>query len=133
MPRRLSEGPEDSKPSPYIAAFWWIVFIVPVVFLWFAFQSPLLVGIVVVVRILIMFIPTRKKGKEKKKTDTVKIEPKPEPVQGKGNNQSGILTPFIEEARSELGWFKHLFRRYVYDAEREEKYLDDYRTLRGWK
>ena len=34
MPRRMSAPKaEDTKPSKIIAIFWWVVFIVPVVFL----------------------------------------------------------------------------------------------------
>jgi hypothetical protein len=77
-----------------------------------------------------MFIPIGKKAK--KEPVPVKAT-EPTPVPEKVNNSVSPLTPFIEEARSELGWFGHLFRKYIYDKNKEEKYLDDYRKIRGWK
>jgi hypothetical protein len=130
MPARLSEGPAEKPPSRAIEVFWWAAFIVPIIFAWFAFQSLVLIGVIVGIRIVIMFIP--KGWKTLKTKPAVKPAIKeaiPEPA--KVNTKSGTLTPFIEEAQVEWRWLLKALR--FYDHEREEKYLDDYRRLRGWK
>ena len=104
--------------------FWWAAFIVPIIFAWFAFQSLVLIGVIVGIRIVIMFIP--KGWKTLKTKPAVKPAIKeaiPEPA--KDNTKSGTLTPFIEEARAEWRWLLKASR--FYDHEREEEYLDDYR------
>jgi hypothetical protein len=91
----------------------------------------LLIGIIVAVRIVIMIIP-KKKPKQKAKGTEIVVAPK-EPARkpAKVNTKSGTLTPFIEEAQAEWRWLLKVLR--FYDRDREEKYLDDYRRLRGWK
>jgi hypothetical protein len=102
---------------------------VPVIFVWFAFQSLLLIGIIVAVRLIIMIIPKKKAKATVKATTASPKESVPEPA--KVNTKSGTLTPFKEEAQAEWRWLLKVL--HFYDRDREEKYLDDYRRLRGWK
>lgn len=134
MPRRMSAPkPEDTKPSKIIAIFWWVVFIVPVVFSYFATQSFILPVALIVIRVAAMFIPSKwlKRGKEQEqKKDTIVLIPEhTQPVE-KVNVIQSILTPCKEEAISE--WRGLLKMLHVYDYEKENKYLEAYRKLRGW-
>ena len=130
MPKRLSAPPpEQSKPSKWIAAFWWIVFIVPVVFTYIATNSFIPPAILIGIRIAAMFIPDRiwkKKAVETKKEPDAPTQPI-----AKVNVPSGILTPYIEEAKAELHGLLKFLR--IYNHEKEDKYLKDYRKLRGWE
>ena len=134
IPHRLSAGPvEEQKPSRVIAAFWWVVFIVPLILIYVTSGSLLLIGILIVVRVAIMFIPWGKK----KKTVGAAVHGPAEPVnpapKKTGNSYMSfktIFTPLIEEAKDEWRWLMKFLR--VYDHEREDRYLEDYRKLRGW-
>ena len=121
---------EDTKPSRWIEAFWWLVFIVPVVFLYLSTGSLLYVGILVGLRIVIMFIP--KFGKK----PVIKEERKPEPAvpllpQSESvNTNYNPLTPYKEELVSE--WKGLMKMLHIYDHDAEDKNLVAYRKLRGW-
>lgn len=136
IPHRLSAGPvEEQKPSRVIAVFWWVVFIVPLVLIYVTSGSLLLIGILIVVRVAIMFIPFGKK--DKKKAVTVpglpRVDNQPAPAKKTGNSYmpfKTIFTPLIEEAKDEWRWLMKFLR--IYDHEKEDRYLDDYRKLRGW-
>lgn len=127
-PQRLSAKPiGETKPSRFITVFWWLVFIVPVIFTYVAFQSIWLVAILIVLRVAIMFIP---KFRDRNKVKTVvALEPVPEP-NANLNTKASLLTPYIEEAKDE--WYGLLRFLHIYDKYKEEKYLGDYRRLRGW-
>lgn len=142
-PHRLSAGPvEEQKPSRVIAVFWWVVFIVPLVLIYVTSGSLLLIGILVVVRVAIMFIPFGKKDKKKAvkapapsslNTGLSALVGSPAQAKKTGNSYmpfKTIFTPLIEEAKDEWRWLMKFLR--IYDHEREDRYLDDYRKLRGW-
>lgn len=127
-PRRSSLPPEQTKPSKWIAVFWWIVFIVPVIFTYYATHSVIPAIILVALRIAVMYIPNpwAKKLEQKKETT-----PAAEPVKAKVNITHNPLTPYIEEAKAEWRWLMKFL--HIYDHESEDKYLNTYRQLRGWK
>lgn len=134
IPHRLSAGPvEEQKPSRVIAVFWWVVFIVPLVLIYVTSGSLLLIGILIVVRVAIMFIPFGKKDKKKAVTAPVHLQSPDTPAPKKTGNSympfKTIFTPLIEEAKDEWRWLMKFLR--IYDHE-EDRYLDDYRKLRGW-
>lgn len=135
MPRRMSAPkPEDTKPSKLIAIFWWVVFIVPVVFSYFATQSFILPFALIAIRVAAMFIPAKwlKRGKEPEhKTESIVLIPERTLPVEKVNVIQSILTPCKEEAISE--WRGLLKMLHVYDYEEENKYLEAYRKLRGWE
>lgn len=108
--------------------FWWLVFIVPVIFTYVAFQSIWLVIILVVLRVAIMFIP--KIQNRNKTKPTAPAEHKEPEANANLNTRTSPLTPYIEEAKDE--WYGLLRFLHIYDKYKEEKYLGDYRRLRGW-
>jgi hypothetical protein len=64
------------------------------------------------------------------------VEKKPSrlPTINTGSTVTSIkefLRPFGDELRDE--WYGLLKMLHIYDHKKEEKYLDDYRRLRGWK
>lgn len=129
MPSRMSTPKiEDTKPSRLIELFWWIVFIVPVIFVWWSTGSIIGVIVLIAIRILIMFIPKFwKKEQIKPKSD-----PKPTTVRSETvNTRERVLKPYIEEAKQE--WYELLKFAKIYDKELEEKNLTAYRKLRGWE
>lgn len=129
MPTRMSAPKiEDTKPSKLIAVFWWIVFIVPVWFVWWSTGSIIGVVILIAIRILIMYIP--KFWKREQKTD-IDIPDSPKLLPETINTSESVLSPYIDEARSEWGDLLKTMR--IYDKEKEEKNLDAYRKLRGWE
>ena len=142
-PERMSAPkPEDTKPSNFIAVFWWVVFIIPVAFTWYATQSFLIVGIIIGIRIVVMFIPKGWFGKKATpviaRTDTTSKTSsslkKPQPpveVIEKVNVVSNLLTPYKDELISECKGLLKMLR--IYDHDKEDRYLNDYRQFRGWK
>jgi len=129
MPTRMSTPKiEDTKPSKLIAVFWWVVFIVPVIFVYWSTGSIIGVAILVAVRILIMFIPKFWKKKQVvAETDQKPATISPETI----NTRESALKPYIDEAKQE--WWGFLKFAKIYDKETEEKNLDVYRKLRGWE
>ncbi len=141
-PSRMSDVPiENRKPSVLIELLVWVAFIIPIIFLWLAFQSVIMVGIVIAVRILIMGVSHYDRVK---KANTAKV-PKSNsthnhetrllsvlpPVSNTGmHNALGILSPFVEEATSEIIWL--LEKTGVYNRA-EESRLKTYRKFRGWE
>jgi hypothetical protein len=135
MPRRMSEPKvENTKPSNVIAVFWWVVFIIPVAFTYLATQSLLLIGVLVGLRIAIMFLPagwipgSKKKVIEPKKPEIIKKEIIL--IAETVNTKQSILTPYKDELISEWKGLLKMLR--IYDHDTEDKYLNDYRQLRGW-
>lgn len=131
---------EDTKPSKIIAVFWWIVFIVPVVFTYFATQSVILPVVLIVIRIVVMFIPSEwikrikpdpPEKKQKFKREPVQISERTIEASVKVNTIKDTLQPYREEAISEWRWL--MKKLHIYDYENEEKYLETYRKLRGWE
>lgn len=130
LPRRMSAPKiEDTKPSRLIEAFWWLVFIVPVGFLYWTTQSLLYVGILVGVRIVIMFIPKFRKQPEPNPTSKKETPLLIAPAESVNTNYNP-LTPYKEELVSEWKGLLKMLR--IYDHDKENKYLSDYRKLRGW-
>lgn len=129
MPVRMSTPKiEDTKPSKIIAIFWWIVFIVPVAFVYWSTKSIIGVLVLIALRILLMFIP---KFWQKKQV-APETEHKPEVIQAETvNTRESVLKPYIEEAKQE--WYGFLKFAKIYDKEQEEKNLAAYRKLRGWE
>jgi hypothetical protein len=78
-----------------------------------------------------MIVPKKKPKQKTKAPETAVASKEPARESAKVNTKSGTLTPFIEEAQAEWRWLLKVLR--FYDHDREEKYLDDYRRLRGWK
>jgi hypothetical protein len=124
--------PENAKPSKVIEIFLWLIFIVPMIFVWLTVQSiPLIVGLLVI-RLGIMAYPYLKS----KKHPVVVVEPKAtkkeEPVAPAPKKRSRtIITLAIEELVAEWKGLLKFLR--IYDYEKEEKYLETYRKLRGFK
>ena len=134
MPRRMSAPKaEDTKPSKIIAIFWWVVFIVPVVFSYFATQSLILPLALIAIRVVAMFIPAKwfKRGKEpvQQKDVQILIPEHTAPIE-RINAFQNILKPCKEEAVSE--WRGLMKLLHIYDYEKEDRYLDAYRKLREW-
>jgi hypothetical protein len=128
MPQRLSAKPiEEQKPSRIIAAFWWAAFIIPVIFTYVAFKSWELIALLLFLRVALMAVQSYTKRKEPKKVKEVKVEPEPD---ANLNTKGSPLTPYIEEAKDE--WYGLLRFLHIYDKYKEEKYLGDYRRIRGW-
>lgn len=122
--------PEDTKPSRWIALFWWIVFIVPVIFLYVSTKSLLLVGILIILRIGMMFLPWFKQ-KPTAPTPEQKVSvPLLAPPQERIIITPNLLSPVKEELKAE--WYGLLKMLRIYDHEKEDKYLEAYRKLRGW-
>ena len=117
---------EDTKPSKWIAAFWWVVFIVPLAMVYLATQSLVYIAILVIVRVAIMYIPKKWFNKETKKPHTQN----PVVVESVIIKQNP-LTPYRDEAIAEWRWL--MKKLHIYDYEKEDKYLNDYRKLRGWE
>jgi len=119
--------PEDTKPSKIIAVFWWIVFIVPVAFLYISTQSLLMVGILVALRVGLMFVPYFRGVKgTTPKVEVPVVEPPASVI-----TTHNPLTPYKDELVSE--WYGLLKLLRIYDKEKEDKYLEAYRKLRGWE
>ena len=121
--------PENAKPSKVIEIFLWLIFIVPMIFVWLTVQSiPLIVGLLVI-RLGIMAYPYLKGKKqpvvvvEQKKEEGVAPAPK--------KRSRTIITLAIEELVAEWKGLLKFLR--IYDYEAEEKYLEAYRKLRGFK
>jgi hypothetical protein len=130
MPGRLSAAPlENRKPSKLVAAFWWFVFIVPLVFVWFAFKSPLYIGILIGLRIVVMFLPI---GKAKPVPAATQSQEACGGAKAGDNSLSikDILSLCKDEAIAE--WWGLLKFLHVYDRNKEERYYEDYRKLMGW-
>ena len=140
-PTRMSETPvEDRKPSVLIEVLVWVAFIVPIIFLWLAFESWIMVGIIVAIRILIMGVShydrvkkanSPKKPKGDMRNYNLQVESKQQiaaPVTG--DSKSSIAYPFIEEASSEFNW---LMKKLHLKDDKEEERLKIYRKLRGWE
>lgn len=141
-PHRLSApDPETEKPSTLGGVFLWIAFIVPMIFVYFAFNSIPMVLLLLVIRIAIMFIPTIKEvlhigerkpvaspaGKQirnarrEREVVTTPVEvPAPEPR---------VASAVVEELKSEVYWV--LEKLHLRNAKEEER-LALYRNLRGW-
>ena len=125
LPPRLSAPKiEDTKPSKIVEIFWWMVFIIPVAFTYWATNSILAVVVLISIRVAIMFVP-----KLRKKTVVINPE-KPVKSEAKVITHQNPLTPYKEEARAE--WYGLLKFLRIYDKEKEEKNLSDYRKLREW-
>lgn len=128
IPTRLSAPkPEDRKPSKIIAAFWWIVFIVPVIFVWLTTESLLFVGFLLTLRIGMMFIPALQHGGKKEQASQESQVVSQQTV----NNRISVLLPYKEEAIAEWWGFLKFMR--IYDRDKEEKELWNYRKFRGWE
>ena len=129
--------PEDTKPSVWIGVFWWVVFIIPVVFTYFATQSFYLPVMLVIIRVVMMFIPRKwipfiKKEKEvlpAPKSATIPQQAIQPPQTIKNSNP--ILSSIKDELKTE--WKGLLKMLHVYDYDKEEAYLKVYRKLRGWE
>ena len=121
--------PENAKPSKVIEIFLWLIFIVPMIFVWLTVQSiPLIVGLLVI-RLGIMAYPYLKG----KKQPVVVVEPKKEEVVAPAPKKRSrtIITLAIEELVAEWKGLLKFLR--IYDYEKEEKYLEAYRKLMGFK
>ena len=103
-----------------------MVFIVPLIFTYIAFHSIEFVIALIVIRIAIMYIPN---PWAKKKPSDLKPEPTKITEMVIANNNP--LTPYKEEAISEWRWLMKTL--HIYDHEKEDKYLKEYRRLRGWE
>ena len=121
--------PENAKPSKVIEIFLWLIFIVPMIFVWLTVQSiPLIVGLLVI-RLGIMAYPYLKGKKqpvivvEQKKEEVVAPVPK--------KRSRTIITLAIEELVAEWKGLLKFLR--IYDYEKEEKYLEAYRKLMNFK
>ena len=136
MPRRLSDAPmpgeKPPKPSIIIEGFWWVAFIVPMIFAWMVTQSWIIIGGLLALRLAMIAVPRiwKKKGKAKVEKTEPDSEASPESPATVKTNQN-TPNPYIEEARAE--WYGLLKFLKIYDKEKEEKYLMDYRRFRGWE
>lgn len=128
--------PENTRPSVWVGVFWWVVFIIPVGFTYFATQSFFLPVLLVVIRVVIMFVPRRwipflKKEKEiPLQTSNPQSEPPTQPsiILNKSNP---ILSSIKDELKTEWKGLLKMLR--IYDYDKEEAYLKAYRKLRGWE
>ena len=137
-PARMSAVPiENRKPSVLIEILLWAAFIIPVIFLWMAFQSWIMVGIIIALRILIMgfshYESFRKKNTPRKPgashhTQTQINESQEK--QGSPATYQIFIHALIEEAKFEILWVLEKFKMY---NKKEETNLKTYRTLRGWE
>jgi len=126
---------EEQTPSRIIEAIWWLAFIVPLIFVWLGTQNYFLIGFLIAARLLLMVY--QKRREPKKKPVAVKpVEPEtPSEEQAPviQNNVSGFKywkDILKDEAKDELiGLLKFL---HIYDHKTEDRYLGDYRRLRGW-
>ena len=121
--------PENAKPSKVIEIFLWLIFIVPMIFVWLTVQSiPLIVGLLVI-RLGIMAYPYLK---GKKQPVVVVEQKKEEPVAPAPKKRSRtIITLAIEELVAEWKGLLKFLR--IYDYEKEEKYLKLYKELTRFK
>ena len=121
--------PENAKPSKVIEIFLWLIFIVPMIFVWLTVQSiPLIVGLLVI-RLGIMAYPYLK---GKKQPVVVVEQKKEEPVAPAHKKRSRtIITLAIEELVAEWKGLLKFLR--IYDYEKEEKYLKLYKELTRFK
>ena len=120
--------PENAKPSKVIEIFLWLIFIVPMIFVWLTVQSiPLIVGLLVI-RLGIMAYPYLKGKKQ-----PVVVEQKEENVIAPAPKKRSrtIITLAIEELVAEWKGLLKFLR--IYDYEKEEKYLEAYRKLMNFK
>lgn len=125
---------EDTTPSRWIEVFWWIVFAVPVIFVWFSTGNLWICGGIIAIRIAIMFVPYLRKKTQEKKPDAPKpVALIPQPINTPTSTTSikDILKPFTDEAVSE--WKGLLKMLHIYDHDKENKNLETYRKFRGWE
>lgn len=130
-PARMSEVPvENRKPSILIELLVWIAFAVPIIFLWFAFQSLIMIGVIIAIRILIMGLSHYDRHRKSntarspKQSNSVPIA-----VVNTEVTKPIRTNPFIEEAISEINW---LLEKLHMRNEQEEMRLSLYRKMRGW-
>ena len=131
--------PEDTKPSVWVGVFWWVVFIIPVGFTYFATQSFVLPVMLVVIRVVIMFVPIKwipfiKKEKEPEPTKPSSVGKKTQqPLKQEEtiNKSNPLLSSIKDEIKTE--WKGLLKMLHIYDYDKEEAYLKAYRKLRGWE
>ena len=133
-PGRMSMAPvEERKPSKIIGALVWLAFIIPIIILWFAFQSWQMVAVIVALRILLMGLEhmgRQKKAREAKPAPNAHNSGKAQQNQPCINKQETIIYPFVEEAKEEVSW---LLEKIRFRNGKEEKHLEIYRKLRGWE
>ena len=126
----MSDAPiEEKAPSKVIEVFLWVVFIVPMIFVWVTVQSIPLIVILLVVRLGIMAYP-RLKGQ---KQPVVVVEQKKEEVVAPipHTRSRTILTVAKEEAVAEWKGLLKFLRIYDYDV--DDKYLETYRKLKEFR
>jgi ABC-type bacteriocin/lantibiotic exporter with double-glycine peptidase domain len=126
----MSDAPiEEKAPSKVIEVFLWVVFIVPMIFVWVTVQSIPLIVILLVVRLGIMAYP-RLKGQ---KQPVVVVEQKKEEVVAPlpQKRSRTIITLAIEEAVAEWKGLLKFLRIYDYDV--DNKYLETYRKLKEFR
>jgi hypothetical protein len=134
-----SLDPDLAKPSVWGGVFLWISFILPMIFVWWAYQSVAVIVLLFIIRIFIMFIPnirevfgwvpkksvvvsTGKIAKVRKEREVV--VPIEEPV-----IEPRAPSVLLEELRSEVNWV--LEKLHLRNAKEEER-LVFYRKFRGW-
>ena len=123
---------EERKPSKIIGALVWLAFIIPIIILWFAFQSWQMVAVIAALRVLLMGLEhmgRQKKAREARRVPDMR-KPDMKPDQPRINKQETIIYPFIEEAREEMLW---LLEKIRFRNKKEEEHLETYRKFRGWE
>jgi hypothetical protein len=152
MPSKLPPRPDASldpdlvKPSIWGGVFLWIAFIVPMVFVYFAYNSVPVVVLLFIIRVFIMFIPYIREvfGMVPKKPVPVAVVAarssvrtrrgpmkvvRPEPVVAMVSSSPGVISILFEEIKAEVSWvLRKLHLRNVQEEER----LALYRKFRGW-
>jgi hypothetical protein len=124
-------APEDTKPSRFIEIFLWVVFVVPMIFVWLTVQSIPLIVILLVIRLGIMAYPRLKGQKQPapvvvadRKKEVVALPPAPQVY------RRTILNVIAEEAVAE--WRGLLTFLRIYD-ENEDKFLVAYKRIKNYK
>lgn len=124
-------GDKPKKPSVIIEGFWWLAFIVPMIFAWMVTQSVIIIGVLLAIRIGMIVVPKVFRKKEKPQPQEPTEPDAVSPPTATVNTKQDTPNPYIEEARAE--WYGLLKFLRIYDKEKEEKNLMDYRRFRGWE
>ena len=138
-PRRLSQlPPEQRKPSKIIEAFWWIVFIIPIGFVWVTSQNYLLITALVTLRIGMILVPkyfSKRQPLQPQKTTALTVVNTqrflPAPKAESSETLKVWVRIFKDEARDEWRGLLKVLR--LYDHEREDPATYAYRKMRGWE
>ena len=139
-PKRLSQlPPEQRKPSKIIEAFWWIVFIIPIGFVWVTSQNYLLIGALIALRIGMILVPKyfskRPPPTQPQKTTALAVTSTQRFLPASKAESSETIKVwmriFKDEAQDEWRGLLKVLR--IYDHEKEDPATYAYRRIRGWE